>query len=133
MSGHRLSRTDCRTKDGVRVGILDAIVTLCRCLPRGGLTTCAVDEALRDIAGDEDFAYLLFIVAAAGDVPEWKAQALLDAIRSGVAKRECAACFDRDPYECEIGRVISRTGMTPEFPVEPCLCACHPREEGSAS
>lgn len=124
--------TDCRSETGTRVGILDAIVTLCRCLPHGGLTDPAVEEALRDIAHDEDFARLLYIVASVGNVAEWKAHRWLAEIRSGIAAhlgRAPCYCFSTDACECEEARHRSRNeGRNPEFPVEPCECACHPDE-----
>lgn len=127
----RHATTDCRSEIGVRVGILDAILTLCRCLPRGRLTNPAVEEAFRDVAGDEDFAYLLCAVAAMGNVPEWKVRQLLCEIRDGIAAEgvgtppECR-CRSTDAYECEEQKHRERNaGRNPEFPVEPCLCSCH--------
>lgn len=53
-----VSTTDCRSDEGVTVGILDSVITLCR-LYKGREITPAVREALRDLAADEDFAKLL--------------------------------------------------------------------------
>lgn len=53
-----VTTTDCRSEDGVTVGILDSIITMCR-LYKGREVTPAVREALRDLATDEDFAKLL--------------------------------------------------------------------------
>ncbi len=46
--------TDCRTTEGVTVGIIDSIITLCRLLVERDLTTPAAKEALRDLRSDDD-------------------------------------------------------------------------------
>lgn len=53
------SFTDCRSNTGVTVGIIDAIITLCRLLQGRDMDMPEVAEALKDIGSDEDFAWLL--------------------------------------------------------------------------
>jgi hypothetical protein len=50
--------SDCRTDDGVTIGLIDAIITMCRLLINRDLSTADVIEALKDIANDEDFNQL---------------------------------------------------------------------------
>lgn len=47
--------TDCRTEAGVTVGLIDALITICRVLAKRDLTEAAVREALIDLDQDEDF------------------------------------------------------------------------------
>lgn len=53
------SSTDCRTDEGVTVGLVDALITTARVLVGRDLTTPAVREALDDLRQDEDVAALL--------------------------------------------------------------------------
>ncbi len=54
-----ISFTDCRSNTGITVGIIDAIVTLCRLLHGRDMDTPEIVEALKDIGSDEDFSRLL--------------------------------------------------------------------------
>lgn len=49
--------TDCRTEEGVTVGLIDAIITLFRLLRKRDLSGPAAMEALEDLAQDEDFLW----------------------------------------------------------------------------
>lgn len=51
------SPTDCRTEEGVTVGLIDAIITLFRVLRKRDLSGIETMEALRDLAQDEDFLW----------------------------------------------------------------------------
>ena len=51
--------TDCRSSEGVTVGLIDSFITISRVLKGRDLTADSVVEALKDLASDEDFAYLL--------------------------------------------------------------------------
>lgn len=53
------STTDCRTEEGVTVGLVDAIITAARVLAARDLSPSAVREALADLRQDEDVAALL--------------------------------------------------------------------------
>ena len=53
------SGTDCRTDAGVTVGLIDAIITLSRLLKKRDKSDKSVEEALKDLQDDEDFADLL--------------------------------------------------------------------------
>jgi len=50
--------TDCRTEDGITVGIVDAFITLLRLFQCRDLSSDAVKEALKDLSSDEDYLYL---------------------------------------------------------------------------
>lgn len=54
-----ISETDCRTSDGVTVGLVDAVISIARVLRHRDLTPSAVVEALRDLASDEDTEWLI--------------------------------------------------------------------------
>lgn len=57
--------TDCRTREGVAVGLVDAIIAIARSLVRDhDLDAPAVREALCDLGGDEDVARLLSLGGA---------------------------------------------------------------------
>lgn len=51
--------TDCRSEIGITVGIIDAIITLCRLLRGRDMSGDEVDQALQDLRHDENFANLL--------------------------------------------------------------------------
>jgi ATP-dependent protease Clp ATPase subunit len=51
--------TDCRSDEGVTVGLVDAIITIARVLRHRDLSGEAVRQALLDIANDEDVRFLL--------------------------------------------------------------------------
>ena len=51
--------TDCRSEVGITVGIIDAIITLCRLLHERDMSGDEVDQALQDLRHDENFAGLL--------------------------------------------------------------------------
>jgi hypothetical protein len=46
--------TDCRTTEGVTVGLVDALISIARVLASRHLTSPEVTEALCDLADDED-------------------------------------------------------------------------------
>ncbi len=54
-----ISETDCRSKEGVTVGLVDAVISLARVLRGRDLSNPAVVEALRDLASDEDVEWLI--------------------------------------------------------------------------
>lgn len=48
---------DCRSEEGITIGLIDAIISICRILsPRleMGTTTDSINEALMDLSNDED-------------------------------------------------------------------------------
>ena len=51
--------TDCRSEVGITVGIIDAIITLCRLLHERDMSGDEVVQALQDLKHDENFAGLL--------------------------------------------------------------------------
>ena len=58
---------DCRSDEGVTVGLIDAIITLGKVLADRDFTPPAVVEALKDLADDED---VKIIMDAANSVTE---------------------------------------------------------------
>lgn len=46
--------TDCRSEEGITVGLVDAIISISRVLAKRDLSPHAVQEALKDLAADED-------------------------------------------------------------------------------
>ena len=62
-----ISETDCREPVGVTVGIIDAVITLCRLLRSREIDALAIREALKDLSDDEDFQWLCLQSATAGD------------------------------------------------------------------
>ena len=51
--------TDCRSEDGITVGLIDSIITLARVLSTRDKNTETVYESLKDLRQDEDVAELL--------------------------------------------------------------------------
>ena len=51
--------TDCRTEDGITIGLIDSIITIARVLRVRNLSSVEIQEALEDMINDEDLAYLL--------------------------------------------------------------------------
>jgi hypothetical protein len=50
---------DCRSEEGVTVGLVDAIITIARILTHRDLTPNAVIEALKDLANDKDIKTII--------------------------------------------------------------------------
>lgn len=50
---------DCRSEEGVTVGIIDAIITLCHLMDKRDTSPVTVQEALKDLRADESFRDLL--------------------------------------------------------------------------
>lgn len=53
------AHTDCRSTDGVTVGIIDGIITYARLIRNRDLNATAIKEALLDLGSDEDFKWLV--------------------------------------------------------------------------
>ena len=51
--------TDCRSAEGVTVGLIDGLITIARVLTKRDLSPAAVQEALIDLRSDEDLARVL--------------------------------------------------------------------------
>lgn len=49
--------TDCRSEEGITVGLIDTLITICRILRHRDLSGVATKEALKDLASDEDFLW----------------------------------------------------------------------------
>jgi hypothetical protein len=54
-----MAEIDCRSDEGVTIGLIDAMISIARIAARRELTSAAVYEAIKDLRSDEDIAYLL--------------------------------------------------------------------------
>lgn len=61
------NHTDCRSEDGVTVGLIDAIISICRVLSKRSFTSSVVKEALCDLSNDEDLRAILQNINATDD------------------------------------------------------------------
>lgn len=57
---------DCRSELGITVGLVDALISICRVLAKRDLSPRDVQEALRDMATDDDLKYILGEVGGTG-------------------------------------------------------------------
>lgn len=74
--------TDCRTDEGIEVGLIDAIISIARVLRQRGIKAYPASlEALKDLHTDEDVDWLMkqaedaqnnLLVPAAGDAAKEK-------------------------------------------------------------
>lgn len=55
----RTSSTDCRSAEGVTVGLIDGLISILRVLAQRDLTPAAVREALLDLTSDADLQQVL--------------------------------------------------------------------------
>ena len=62
------SKSDCRSPEGITVGLIDSIITAARVLSYRQFTHAAVLEALKDLREDSDVKRLL---GAYVQLPEW--------------------------------------------------------------
>lgn len=53
------TETDCRDEVGITVGLVDSIITSARVLRNRDVSPDDVKEALKDLASDEDLAWLI--------------------------------------------------------------------------
>lgn len=54
-----ISVTNCRTPDGVVVGLIDGIIAMARVLRQSNLSATEIQEALKDLQQDEDMKFLM--------------------------------------------------------------------------
>lgn len=52
--------TDCRTEVGITVGLIDALISICRVLAKRDLSSHEVLQSLVDFGSDEDFQRIVF-------------------------------------------------------------------------
>lgn len=50
---------DCRSEEGITVGLLDAIISIARIVSRRDLSSSNILEALKDLRSDEDVKRLM--------------------------------------------------------------------------
>ncbi len=53
------SSTDCRSEEGITVGLIDSLISIARVLAHRDLTPNSVVEALKDLAQDEDMKTIM--------------------------------------------------------------------------
>lgn len=63
---------DCRSPEGITVGLIDGIIAVARVLQDQDLSHPAVIEALKDLAEDEDVAWLLGYADRQLDTESWR-------------------------------------------------------------
>lgn len=63
------THTDCRSHDGVTVGLVDSLISISRVLRDRDLSPPEVQEAFKDLADDEDFLEIFRYARAAGKKP----------------------------------------------------------------
>lgn len=51
--------SDCRTSDGVVIGLIDGIIAMCRVIASSDLSSMEIQEALKDLVNDEDLKIML--------------------------------------------------------------------------
>lgn len=51
--------SDCRTDEGITIGLIDGVIAICRVLRGRDLSSPNIQEALLDMSGDEDIAFVL--------------------------------------------------------------------------
>lgn len=51
--------TDCRSAEGIAVGLVDGIIAMARVLAEMDLTGAAISEAIKDMQSDEDIKKIL--------------------------------------------------------------------------
>lgn len=54
------SSTDCRTQEGIAVGLIDGIISMARVLRQMNIDSESYKEAIKDLRSDEDVAWLLY-------------------------------------------------------------------------
>jgi len=56
---HGVIETDCRSRDGITIGLIDAITSIARVLAHRDLRGDVVEQALEDLVCDEDLRSVL--------------------------------------------------------------------------
>lgn len=54
-----ISSTDCRSPDGITIGLIDGMIAMARVLRKANLGAAEVQEALKDFTADEDVKWLM--------------------------------------------------------------------------
>lgn len=65
------SSSDCRTPEGIAIGLIDGIISMCRVLRTLDLSDPNIEEALKDLRGDEDLDWLLYGDKGSKDLGEF--------------------------------------------------------------
>ena len=55
---------DCRSEEGITIGLIDAIISISRILSKRNLETEQIKQALADLKSDEDLSSILSICRA---------------------------------------------------------------------
>lgn len=59
MKSMEIVSSDCRTVEGITIGLIDSIITISRILAKRDLESENIKSALRDLCSDEDLKYIL--------------------------------------------------------------------------
>lgn len=51
--------TDCRSEEGITIGLVDSLISICRILAKRDLEGFNVGQALCDLVSDEDFNFVI--------------------------------------------------------------------------
>lgn len=51
--------SDCRTEDGITIGLIDSIISIARVLKSRNFSSAEVNEAVNDLKQDEDLKSIL--------------------------------------------------------------------------
>lgn len=51
--------SDCRSEEGITIGLVDALISISRILSKRDLNSPQIKEALKDLVGDEDLKFIL--------------------------------------------------------------------------
>lgn len=51
--------TDCRSEEGITIGLVDSLISICRILAKRDLEGFNVGQALCDLVSDEDFNFVM--------------------------------------------------------------------------
>lgn len=102
-----VASTDCRSDEGITVGLIDTIINSCRLLKQRSWSGTAILEALKDMAQDEDVK----AVTSGGMFGELKAEL------QGAKKllRECMGNFHRTSPMSKKIRAFIATGYKEEL------------------
>ena len=89
-----ITSTDCRSKEGVTVGLIDGIIAMARVLKTMDQSSPEVQEALKDLRSDEDFLALVMAPEEGPMTPEKAFQQWQKWLLKNGRNLELAMAFD---------------------------------------
>lgn len=101
-------KTDCRTEEGITVGLIDSLISIARVLSKRNLSSSEIKEALQDLREDEDVNVIF-------DPPPKK----LPFVATGLLQRRCPHCGKE-------GTLKGVSAIPTDFPIMVCkVCNKH--------